>query len=335
MESNTSPVLQESRQAEASLDTTRPAAARRGARFVRPRAPETLRITDDDIAILRYVEKYRFLRSNHITALLARPHKKVLERLKLLFRNGYLDRPRQQSEYFAIAGSKPIVVALSNKGAALLSEVDGLARSKSDRTWNNRKAGRLFIEHTLSVAEFMVRMETDLRQRNDVELIEPATILAGAPEALQRAKNPWSLTARVQHNGAEHQVGTIPDYVFGLDFTALRKRSYFFFESDRATMPVVRSRLDQTSYYRKLLCYFAGGGSANAHGQRFGIGNFRVLTLTTTPERTANMIAALRDLTGGAGLRQFLFIDRRAASAAPDLLALEWVSASGESARLG
>jgi hypothetical protein len=48
----------------------------------------------------------------------------------------------------------------------------------------------------------------------------------------------------------------IPDHVFGLEFN--NQRCWYFLEADRATMPVTRGNLDQTSFYRKLLAYFTG-----------------------------------------------------------------------------
>jgi hypothetical protein len=36
--------------------------------------------------------------------------------------------------------------------------------------------------------------------------------------------------------------------MFGLDLTMERKRKYFFLEADRATMPIIRAGLEQTSY---------------------------------------------------------------------------------------
>src|SRR5947209_8287856 len=98
-----------------SLDLSRPAASRR-ARFRRD-DPPAMRLTEDDLTIIRHVAKHRFLRSTHLITLLDRPAKKLLERLAALYHNAYLDRPRQQLDYYGIAGSAPIVYALGNRGA--------------------------------------------------------------------------------------------------------------------------------------------------------------------------------------------------------------------------
>ena len=67
-----------------------------------------------------------------------------------------------------------------------------------------------------------------------------------------------------------------------------------------------------------------------AFGAHFGVGNFRVLTVTTSMERTMSMIAALKELTNGHGSSQFLFVDRLTMSASSNLLSLGWMTGKGE-----
>jgi Replication-relaxation len=307
----------------------------RRSRFKRV-APEPLRLTDDDLTIIRHIARHRFLRSTHLLQLMpGRSPKKLIERLGALYHNGYTDRPRAQLDYYGTAGSAPMVHALGNRGAQALAEHDGLDRGQIDWTWKNRSVGRLFIEHTLLTADAMVATHCAVASRHDVRLMGPEEILARAPEATRRASHPFRLSTRTQHEGRIVDVAVIPDAVFGLDFTVERQRKYFFLEADRATMPIVRKDFDQTSYLRKLVAYLAGGGPANAFGAHFGIGNFRVLTITTSRERMATMIDALKQLTRGAGTAQFLFVDRATLHDCRDLLSLEWISGKGERVTLG
>ena len=316
-----------------SLASTQPVIARRS-RFRRA-APEPMRLTDDDLAIIRHIARHRLLRSTHLLRLMPhRSDKKLLERLGALYHNGFLDRPRAQLDYYATAGSAPIVYALGNRGALILAEHDGMDRAQVDWTWKNRSVGRLFIEHTLLTADMMVAAERATRVHPDILLIDARQMLAAAPASTHAAENPLKLKTRSSVNGQLIEVAVIPDAVFGLDFIVGRKRKYFFLEADRATMPIVRTDLRQTSFARKLLAYLAGGGKSNAFGQHFGVGNFRVLTVTTSPERTATMIAALKELTHAAGSSQFLFVDRATLLANADLLAVEWISGKGNIARL-
>lgn len=312
---------------------TRPDSPRR-ARFRRD-TPQPMRLTDDDIAIIRHIARYRFLRSTHILQLLpGRSDKKLIERLSALYHNQYLDRPRAQLDYYATAGSAPMVYALGNRGAQVLTESGEVERASIDWTWKNRSVGRAFIEHTLLTADCEIAFVCAARKRDDVVWISDTEILALAPEATRAAVNPFRLSIRSKVDSDWRDLALVPDAVFGLDFTTARKRKYFFLEADRATMPVMRSSLEQTSVYRKLLTYLAGGRTGNAFGQRFGFGNFRVLFVTTSAERTTNFIAALNRATDGAGSHQFLFANRELLRETEDVLSMFWLSGKGEHVRL-
>src|SRR5262249_35062093 len=156
----------------------RPLLTGRRTRFQRV-APEPLRLTDDDLTIIRHIARHRFLRSTHLVRLMHhRSYKKLLERLGALYHNGYLDRPRSQLDYYSRAGSAPMVYALVNRGSLVLTEHDGVDRAQVDWTWKNRSAGRQFIDHTLLTADLMVAAECAARNRGDVKLITAREILA-------------------------------------------------------------------------------------------------------------------------------------------------------------
>lgn len=291
-------------------------------------------LTEDDVAILRHVARHRFLRSTHVAGLLAhRSEKKMTERLAVLYHNGYLDRPRAQLDYYATTGSQPMVYALGNRGAGLLGKVDDIERVKVDWTDKNRTVRRPFLEHTLLIADLMVALEVAVRANAGVRLIAARDILAVVPKSTRAKPNPFALQIDRQHAGKAANLSVIPDAVFGLDGIG-RGLKYFFLEADRATMPVMRKSLAQTSMFRKFLAYAAGGGAANLFGHHLGLPNFRVLTITTTRERTRSMIAALQAATAGRGLRQFLFTDCSMLANAHDALALPWTNGKGECVRL-
>jgi hypothetical protein len=72
-------------------------------------------------------------------------------------------------------------------------------------------------------------------------------------------------------------------------------------------MPVVRSGLKQTSFYRKLLAYEATW-TQKVHQRKLGIHRFRVLAVTTNAIRVTSLLEACSRLKRGHGL--FLFADR-------------------------
>lgn len=299
---------------------------RRRSRFDRE-SPIALRLTDDDLAIIRAVGRHRFLRSTHLLRLL--PHRsprKVLQRLAELFHAGYLDRPRAQINYHAQSGSAPIVYALGNRGANLVAEIEQEPPPLVDWTDKNREAKRPYIEHALLLADLMLPLET---WRNPgVSCIDAATLATSLPPGATHAKNPWALSARLSQRGRQHIIPIVPDAVFALEFGDPAKRSYFFVEADRATMPITRSDLSQSSFHRKLLGYLAAH-KTRQHIERLGFANLRVLTLTTSSQRVASMLDAVREATGGRGSGMFLFTDASPLQTSSNPSMIAWLATAG------
>jgi hypothetical protein len=97
-------------------------------------------------------------------------------------------------------------------------------------------------------------------------------------------------------------------------------------------MPVMRTELNKSSFYRKILAYEATWRQ-EIHRRRVGWQRFRVLTVTTNPQRIREMIAACQQLKQGRGL--FLFTDVQAVKNHPDLLSVRWQTArEGETSDL-
>ena len=96
--------------------------------------------------------------------------------------------------------------------------------------------------------------------------------------------------------------------MFALQFADRNRTNYFLVEADRATMPIERVSLAQSSVKKKLLAYHHGH-AAKRHATLWGIPGFRVLTITTSRERMASMIEVVKDITNGKGSNVFLFTD--------------------------
>lgn len=224
--------------------------SKRRPRFVR-RNPPPLRVTDDDLAIIRHVAEHRFLRSTHLVRLLNRSPDKVLRRLAALYHNGYLDRPRSQRDHYPRAGSASLVYALGNRGAWHCAMNGADLAAASDWTDKNRSAGRPYIEHALLVADLMVAIEIAARENPTIKFVPAGTIHADMPEELRHTHSSWTLTASLPYSNVELSV--TPDKVFALDFLNLGRRNYFFVEADRGKMPIERASLAQSSFKKKVL----------------------------------------------------------------------------------
>lgn len=284
-----------------------------------------MRLTERDREILKHVHRHRFLRSAHLIALVSGSRQQTLRRLQLLYHHGFLERPRCQIDYYHRAGSRPMVYGLGNKGAELLKRELALPFHRLDWPRKNR-VERVFLEHALLVADFMVALEMACRSRSDVRLLTEEDMNPPDESAVGRSPFRW----RVSIPGGP-KCGVIPDRVFGLEF-ANGNRAWFLLEADRATMPVTRSNLDQSSLRRKFLAYEATW-SQNLHRTQFGWERFRVLTVTTNADRLTTMRDACQNLRRGHGI--FLFADADALQSQPDVFSFAWQTCrENETARL-
>ena len=270
-------------------------------RFRRAGGLPPVTLTERDRAILTLVHRHRFLRSTHLVAVLGGSRQHLLRRLQRLYHHGYLERPRAQLDYFHTGGSQALVYGLGNRGAAYLKRSLKLPFPRLDWNRRNQDATRLFLEHTLQVADALVALEVACRQ-SGAPVFLAAEQLA-LPDATARSRTPfrWSVSLP-----GRRRCGVVPDGVFGLEFSTGDRR-WFFLEADRATMPVKRQELAQSSCFRKLLAYEATW-TQGLHRSRFGWARFRVLTLTSSAERVEHLAQASRELARGRGL--FLFGER-------------------------
>lgn len=251
-----------------------PSSSPRLARFRRILDLPRIRLTPRDQETIRHVFQHRFLRSAHLRSLLPGSGQHLLRRLQRLYHHGYLDRPRAQIERYT-AGSKAMVYGVGPKGIRFLEDKFGIPRRKVDWTARHRSVTRYFLDHTLAVADIMVALEIACRSDSRFTLVHP--------RAPHEPPIRWSVTLR--HRGTPMTVGVVPDAVFGLRAHG-HTEAWFFLEADRATMPVARHTLKQTSFLRKLLAYHE---TWRQKLPTLKCHRFRVLAVTTTPERAANI----------------------------------------------
>lgn len=263
-------------------------------------------LAERDRDIIRAVFDHRFLNSDQIAVLMASPKKKIAERLTELFHAGYLDRPRAQHDYY-VNGGAPLVYALGSRGAReIIAETDE-EQAQLDWKRKNATATHRFIDHTIATSEFRITLAQALSRPtagkgSDVQsatLVEGRALLAEMPPETQQVERPWTLRARVMLGQDQDDIGVAPDYAFALRMADGRRRP-FVVEIDRGTMPVVRKDLRQTSILRKLLAYDAAWRAKTSERQ-WGFKTFRVLFVTATRERAANILAAVKAMNHGRG----------------------------------
>jgi hypothetical protein len=291
-----------------------------------------MRLTTRDVALLQNIARLRLATTAQLAALDGGSPQNVSRSLLALWENGYVERPEAQvASRFLYEGSRPAIYGLTRKGAALLRE-HGLdvRRRLLDGIDKEQAAGWRFIEHTVSIAEFMVRLELGVRGRSDVRILERGEILEDAPKS--NRDRLVKLEASIRLNGALRKNAAVPDALFGLRFND-EEKSYFMLEIDRGEMPVERYRNAQRTYFAKKMLTYYEANRQQRHVHDLGIENFRVLTVTTTNERVERMLSALNGITEGRGSNMFLFTDV-ATLAASNPLDLDWMSGKREAVRL-
>jgi hypothetical protein len=237
-------------------------------------------LTPRDLEILKHVESFRLLTSDHVRLLVPGSDQGILRRLQVLFHDGYLDRPRPR--YVNGGGSAKMIYAITNKGAQTLQKAGLIERrAKTDLNAQNKDVGDLFIAHRLLVSHIRTVLTAACNARPDLELVswrEGKEIMDTIEVALPET------------------YATVPIAADG--FFTIRDaqgRTHYFVEADRGSMPIKR-------FTRKLQGY-AAYAKAQKHTEKFGIKKFRVLTVTSSHSRCRNLVNAasavfqdLRDL---------------------------------------
>ncbi len=275
-------------------------------RFRREGGTPSIRLTDDDLALLRTVYRHRFIRADDLYRLFAhRSQDKLSRRLTWLYRNQFLDRPVAQIDRFRQGGTQALAYGLDNSGARVVAERFGVPTGSADWRSRNRAFTRENLEHTLAITRFMVDLELACRARPDVSLIPFDELLARAPETTRRAALPSRWSVPVSWSMARAEVHLMPDAIFALQQEredGKTMQSNFFLEVDRGTMTIVPSAqgresegfLYRATVLRKLIAY-AESWRRELHRANFTMPSVRTLFLTTSPARAEAMRAAAQE----------------------------------------
>ena len=250
----------------------------------------------------------------------------MIRRLELLFDNAYINRidPNREDAYVI---NSDMLYCLDAKGARALQERGELARPYADP---RRKAGRDHVSHALLISDFMTAVRVGCAQTEGrVSFIPAEEILAGSPRLTKT--HPLKIEAPVKDKkGAWKNNGTIPDELFGLDFTKQRIKRFYFFEADRGTMPQSRKRSpDMSAIKRKYETFFEFRKRRLATDE-FGFNNFSVLFLTdSSAQRALNAREATS--TVFECCRTWLFAYKQSILAPDvDILSAPWMRGDGK-----
>jgi hypothetical protein len=309
--------------------------ATRARRFERAEDAGERRITERDVRILNNVRRHRFLNTEHLVALDGGNAANIKARLRVLYDQGLLDRPEAQRHYSRHATPGAMVYALGRAGARFLREHGEEIDPTLDLTEKNRRAGSVFVSHTIGVANFLVNLEVACRNSPDaLQLIHQHQLLAVAPEKTRRAREPLRWQVTMPNETSKPQTySVVPDAAFAiLSPSAPRDKNVnvMLFENDTGSIPIQRSVQSHRSIRHKLNVYLQGW-QAKRHVQQFASPALQIAFVTNSPIRVEHMLDQVHDLTGGAGSRIFLFTDRETLAAADgNPLKARWINGKGE-----
>jgi Replication-relaxation len=305
----------------------------RGRLFERPAQPRALRITERDLGLLRNLSRLRLASAWQLAALDGGSEQNVSRSLLALWEHAYVERGLGQVESRLLyKGSFPTIYGLTRKGAWLLRKHGYEVRRRLLYEIDKQSAaGWRFIEHRVEITAFLVSLLLAARGRTDIAVLDRKEILENAPKT--RRDRRVRLPAKVWIDGALAQHSVDPDELFGLRSSETAEEHYFMVERDRGEMPVHRRKSKGQTYYAKKMLIYYEAFKAGEHRRELGIDNFRVATVTTTPERVAQMIDAQKEITNGRGSNMFLFVDE-ASLAASNPLDVLWMTGKGSTARI-
>lgn len=278
----------------------------RRSRFRAESRGEPYRITESDLAVLQLLQRYRYLPSNYIAALLGRQgsyHQDMLHKLR--HRAGLIDCPAA-SWAAANARYRPAVYALTPRGAAEL-RARGLYAPRP-------KTGHEF-NHELGVCLIRASFELGAREQG-LTLIGPDEILdhPNCPSATRRLAEPWSLpvsfdwTFKGERTHIEHVVKTDGEFfVLAKPHDGGRTTLAFpGFEFDRRTEPLEPADYERPSIKKKIMA-FRAIASQGLYRLRYGLPNALILFVTVNAAHMRSMMRVVETVSNGHGSKLFLF----------------------------
>jgi Replication-relaxation len=295
-------------------------------RFGRVKQPPAMVLMERDREILRRVYAYRLMTRGQIERLLFLPENgqdhltktsKARKRLKLLYQHGYLERMPVPTASGSWAW-RP-VYRLARKGAELIASERGTTASElpywgrgDDKDHRSTRVSSLFLEHTLAINDVRIAFTQAARAQG-------YRVEKWLDETHLKSEVMRDYVAVTNEQGKSSRVPVIPDAYFILHLGD--RRAHFFLELDRATMTNGRWKTRVKAYQEYL--------RSGKYQQRYQTRSLRILTITTTEPRLANL-KKTTERAGGKDL--FWFTTAEQVTANTVLFSPIWLLANDERA---
>lgn len=238
-------------------------------------------LVSGDLEILKLLYEYRLLRREHLSALTQRPAKRLHRRLFKLVQNGYLTTirlPQQKHIYGLGRAALPALVEQGTADPEILTQRLRIHELKE-----------LFLKHEMMIVDIHVMLALAGRA-GDLQLC-----------AWREGRELYDSVAVTDHDGI-HKLPIRPDAFFSIEDSrrpAGENRAHRFLEADRSSVTHTRFSDKLRAYWHYLV--------AGLHVKKFGIKNFRVITVTLTPERAKNLCALAASMLPERARKYYLF----------------------------
>ncbi len=288
--------------------------ARELKRLTRPATVPPYRIQERDERLLEGLARFRFMTTDQLARWAGGSVRGVKTRLYRLWADGLIERPQQQAvllgSYFH-HGDLPRIHALTRKGATFLKERMPMAHRLD---WSFRTGSTPNLLHTLETAGFMIDVHAAVAAHPGLAIDDHHDLIPWFPEATQNADRPFGLAVTVglektgRHGTRVEQVAltNVPDRLFSL-YRGDVQRFNFAVEWDRSSESHRASKLTTKSNTRRKQLVYAGAFDQDLYRAQWGFKQLRVLTITGSEARLANMIDCQNEITGGELTQMFLY----------------------------
>lgn len=229
----------------------------------------TFQPTKKDIETINWVYQCRRAHIPHLMTLTQRSRRKLNSRLIQLTKHNYINvikRPFQHYIYTIGIKSAPILV---EQGIATHKEVSWRVRI--------RETSELFIKHEMMIVDIHVALVRACRE-NNIKLTD------------WREGRELYDSVETKEDGERIKYPVRPDAFFTLQNQTRPNettQAHFFLEADRATTRHTR--------FQKKIKGYANYHQQGLHTKKYGIKNFRVLTIASSEPRAINLCEAIQN----------------------------------------
>jgi len=248
-------------------------------------------MTAGDITIFRLLYEFRFLRCEHLSALTRRSPKRLHRRLLKLIGLGYLTSirlPQQKHIYGLGKAAMPILVEQG------IADPDVLAQRV-----RVHELKELFLKHEMMIVDIHVAF----------------ALAAGVDRqqvvAWREGKDLFDSVAFTDQHG-HTRLPIRPDAFFTIEDArrpAGANHAHYFLEADRSTAT-------QTRFQEKIIAYWQYL-EQGLHVKKYGIKNFRVLTVTLTHKRAENLCTLAAAVLPERARKYYLFTGEKFSHESP------------------